>query len=401
MAVEVKIPVIGESISEGTIAEWLKVDGDAVAVDEPILVLETDKVTMNVAAAAAGRLAILVAAGSEVAIGQVVGTIDETATGAVVAAVAAAPATRPDLSPAVRRLVEEHGLDPSAIAGSGRDGRLLKEDVQRHLASSPAPATVAVPTPAPAAATTPAPAPAPAAATSAPATRQTRQPMSRLRQRLAERLVAAQHDTATLTTFNEVDMSRVMALRATYKEQFKERHDVGLGFMSFFVKAVVDALKAVPEVNAFIDGGEVVVNHYYDIGVAVSSDKGLVVPVVRDADRLSMAAVEREVARLAARARDRTLELSDLSGAVFTISNGGIFGSLLSTPILNPPQSAILGMHAIKKRPVVVDDQIVIRPMMYLALSYDHRLVDGREAVTFLKRVVDCLESPERLLLEV
>jgi 2-oxoglutarate dehydrogenase E2 component (dihydrolipoamide succinyltransferase) len=225
--------------------------------------------------------------------------------------------------------------------------------------------------------------------------------MTRLRRRLAERLVEVQHTSAILTTFNEADMSRVMALRATFKETFKERHQVGLGFMSFFVKACVDALKTVPEVNAFIDGEDVVTNHYYDIGIAVSSDKGLVVPVVRDADHLSMAEIETAIADLARRAQERTLDLSDLTGGVFTISNGGIFGSMLSTPILNPPQSAILGMHAIKKRPIVVGDEIVIRPMMYLALSYDHRLVDGREAVTFLKRIVECIENPERMLMEV
>jgi 2-oxoglutarate dehydrogenase E2 component (dihydrolipoamide succinyltransferase) len=234
-----------------------------------------------------------------------------------------------------------------------------------------------------------------------PDRRQTRAPMSRLRIRLAERLVQVQRTAAMLTTFNEADLSRVIELRKIYKESFKERHDVGLGFMSFFVKAVVEALKTVPEVNAFIEGEEIITNHYYDIGVAVSTEKGLVVPVVRDADRLSMAAIETSIADLAERAHQRRLELSDLTGAVFTVSNGGIFGSLLSTPILNPPGSAILGMHAIQKRPVVVDDEIVIRPMMYLALSYDHRIIDGREAVTFLKRIVECIEDPERLLLEV
>jgi len=234
-----------------------------------------------------------------------------------------------------------------------------------------------------------------------PDQRQTRRPMSRLRQRLAERLVEVQQTAAILTTFNEADMSRVMALRAEYKDDFKKRHDIGLGFMSFFVKATVDALKTVPEVNAYIDGDEIVTNHYYDIGVAVSTDKGLVVPVIRTADRLSMAEIESGIADLAKRAQERRLELSDLSGAVFTISNGGVFGSLLSTPILNPPGSAILGMHTIQKRPIAVGDEIAIRPMMYLAVSYDHRLIDGREAVTFLKRIVECIENPERMLLEI
>jgi 2-oxoglutarate dehydrogenase E2 component (dihydrolipoamide succinyltransferase) len=270
--------------------------------------------------------------------------------------------------------------------------------VIRFLESPPAAATA--PEPAPAAPTPQPerPRPKPVAL---PDQRQSRAPMSRLRQRLAERLVEVQQTAAILTTFNETDMSAVMDLRSRYKEEFKKKHGIGLGFMSFFVKATVDALKTVPEVNAYIDGDEVVTNHYYDIGVAVSTDKGLVVPVVRDADRLSMAEIELSIVDLATRAQERKLELSDLTGAVFTISNGGVFGSLLSTPILNPPGSAILGMHTIQKRPVAIDDEIVIRPMMYLAMSYDHRIIDGREAVTFLKRVAECIEDPERLLLEI
>ena len=422
MAVDVRIPEIGESITEGFLAEWSHKDGAAVAAEEPLLVLETDKITMNVTAEVGGRLEILVAEGETVKVGQVVARIDPDATGdspapspletaeppavtaqaevAEPAVTAPVPASGLDqLSPAVRRLVEEHGLDPSAIQGSGKDGRILKGDVL---------ALIKEPTPAPKSSSeTPrevVKAPAPAAKPVAVADlepRQSRKPMSRLRQRLAERLVEVQKSTAMLTTFNEVDMSRIMTMRSDYKDSFVQKHGVKLGFMSFFVKAVVDGLKTVPEVNAFIEGNEIITNHYYDIGIAVSSEHGLVVPVIKDADRLSVAGVEVAIGDLAAKARDRTLSIADLQGAVFTITNGGIFGSLLSTPILNPPGSAILGMHSIKKRPIVVDDEIVIRPMMNLAVSYDHRLIDGKEAVTFLKRIVDCLENPERLLLEV
>ncbi len=399
---DIKIPQVGESISEGVLVEWVVADGDIARIDEPLLILETDKITMTVAAEATGRLKTIAVADEVVQIDQVVGSIDTSAAAAdappAVATVAApeAPAeagpSLEALSPAVRRLVAEHGLDPTLIEGSGKDGRILKGDVIGFMEQGTAPAEP-VATPAPAAPQKPPVSPS--------GERQTRAPMSRLRHRLAERLVEVQQTTAMLTTFNEADMSRVMALRAQYKEGFKEQHGVGLGFMSFFLKATVEALKAVSEVNAWIDGDEVVQNHYYDIGVAVSSEKGLVVPVVRNADTLSFAGVESEIKRLAQSAQDRTLELSDLSGGVFTISNGGIFGSLMSTPILNPPQSAILGMHAIKKRPIAVGDEVVVRPMMYLAVSYDHRIVDGKEAVTFLKRIVDCIENPERLMLEV
>jgi 2-oxoglutarate dehydrogenase E2 component (dihydrolipoamide succinyltransferase) len=423
MAVEVKIPEVGESITEGFLAEWLQPDGAVVAVEDPLLVLETDKITMNVNAEHAGKLTIMVAEGETVEVGQVVASID-TDVAAVAAASTekpAAPAPEPvqqvpaaeappvvpastakahhgSLSPAVQRLVLEHDLDPAAIDGTGKGGRILKGDVIRFLESGPAAAPVPEPSTAPAVEEPERPRPQPVAL---PDQRQTRAPMSRLRQRLAERLVEVQQNAAILSTFNEADMSRVMALRAEFKEEFKKRHDIGLGFMSFFVKATVDALKTVPEVNAYIEGDEIVTNHYYDIGVAVSTDKGLVVPVVRDADRLSMAEIESSIADLAQRAQERRLELSDLTGAVFTISNGGVFGSLLSTPILNPPGSAILGMHTIQKRPVAVGDEIAIRPMMYLAVSYDHRLIDGREAVTFLKRIVECIEDPERMLLEI
>jgi 2-oxoglutarate dehydrogenase E2 component (dihydrolipoamide succinyltransferase) len=295
-------------------------------------------------------------------------------------------------------------VDPRRVPGTGKGGRLTKEDIVKAAAVVPAPPPL-VPAPAPAASTPAGALPAggdgpPAPSAIAGDARQTRTPMSALRARLAERLVMAKNQTAMLTTFNEVDVTNVMALRAQYREAFKQKHGIDLGFMSFFVKAAVDALQAVPELNVQIQGHEIVHHHYYDIGVAVSSDRGLVVPVVRDADRLSFAAVEVAIAELARKVRDRTITLAELSGGVFTLSNGGVYGNLLSTPILNPPQSGILGMHAIKKRPVVIDDQIVIRPMMYLALSYDHRVVDGREAVTFLKRIVQCIEDPERIMLE-
>ncbi len=419
MAFEVTIPEVGESITEGFLAEWSQPDGAVVAIEDPLLVLETDKITMNINAEQAGRLHILVAEGETVQVGQVVATIDTDVTApadrdekpAATTTTEPTPAPEPTvtettaanvagLSPAVKRLVLEHRLDPAAIDGTGKGGRILKGDVIRHLDA--AAATDPEPGPAetkPALAAEPArPRPQPVVL---PDQRQTRAPMSRLRQRLAERLVEVQQTAAILTTFNETDMSRVMALRSEYKESFKKRYEIGLGFMSFFVKATVEALKTVPAVNAYIEGDEIVTNHYYDIGVAVSTDKGLVVPVVRDADRLSMAGIEASIADLAARAQERRLELSDLSGAVFTISNGGVFGSLQSTPILNPPGSAILGMHTIKKRPVVVDDEIVIRPMMYLAVSYDHRIIDGSQAVTFLKRIVECIDDPDRLLLEI
>jgi 2-oxoglutarate dehydrogenase E2 component (dihydrolipoamide succinyltransferase) len=423
MAVEVKSPEVGESITEGFLAEWLQPDGAVVAVEDPLLVLETDKITMNVNAEHAGKLTIMVAEGETVEVGQVVASIDTDVSVAAaaskekIAAPAPAPVVKPPetadqtaaptpaanphhagLSPAVQRMVLEHDLNPTTIEGTGKGGRILKGDVIRFLESQTAGAPVPEPVTPPVVEEPARPRPQPVAL---PDQRQTRAPMSRLRQRLAERLVEVQQTAAILTTFNEADMSRVMALRAEYKEEFKKRHDIGLGFMSFFVKATVDALKTVPEINAYIDGGEIVTNHYFDIGVAVSTDKGLVVPVVRDADRLTMAEIESSIADLAQRAQERRLDLSDLTGAVFTISNGGVFGSLLSTPILNPPGSAILGMHTIQKRPVAVGDEIAIRPMMYLAMSYDHRIIDGREAVTFLKRIVECIEDPERMLLEI
>ena len=423
MAVEVTIPEVGESITEGFLAEWSQPDGAIVAVEDPLLVLETDKITMTVNAKHAGKLNIMVAEGETVAVGQVVATIDTAAAATAAATAEGTPAPEPkaatelpaerprpsapapvaapdlsNLSPAVRRLVLEHELDPAGIEGTGKGGRILKGDVIRFLDTRTAHAPASTPAPISTATEPEPPRPQPVAL---PDQRQTRAPMSRLRQRLAERLVEVQQTAAILTTFNEADMSRVMELRAEYKEEFKRKHEIGLGFMSFFVKATVDALETVPAVNAYIDGDDIVTNHYFDIGVAVSTDKGLVVPVVRDADRLTMAEIEASIADLARRAQERRLELSDLAGAVFTISNGGVFGSLLSTPILNPPGSAILGMHTIQKRPVAVGDEIVIRPMMYLAMSYDHRIIDGREAVSFLKRIVECIENPERMLLEI
>ena len=419
MAVEVKIPEVGESITEGFLAEWSQPDGAVIAVEDPLLVLETDKITMTVNAEHSGKLKIMVPEGETVEVGQVVATIDTDVAAAAAPIQESAPAPAPEaekgaptvspepsaqpadhsgLSPAVQRLVLEHQLDPTTIEGTGKGGRILKGDVIRHLEAATTAAPTPVPPTDPASAEPERPRPQPVAL---PNQRQTRRPMSRLRQRLAERLVEVQQTAAILTTFNETDMSRVMALRSEYKEEFKKKHEIGLGFMSFFVKATVDALKAVPAVNAYIDGDEIVTNHYFDIGVAVSTDKGLVVPVVRDADRLTMAEIEMSIADLARRAQERRLEFSDLTGAVFTISNGGVFGSLLSTPILNPPGSAILGMHTIQKRPVAVGDEIAIRPMMYLAVSYDHRIIDGREAVTFLKRICECIEDPERMLLEI
>jgi 2-oxoglutarate dehydrogenase E2 component (dihydrolipoamide succinyltransferase) len=411
MAIEIKVPAVGESITEGTLARWLKKDGDLVRADEPLFELETEKATSEVAAPANGRLRIKVKEGQTVAIGTVVGILEAAADAPPPQPkpAAAAPAkkeeenarTQPPAavppSPAARRLAADEGIDLAQVAGSGPKGRITKEDLVTYLERSKS-----APEPAPTAVASPPPAPAPAAPPEpAAAGRETRQRMSSIRQRIAERLVASQKTTATLTTFNEADLSALLALRGRYKERFQEKHKVGLGFMSFFVKACVEALKAFPLVNARIDGSDIVFHNYYDIGVAVSTEKGLMVPVLRGADRLSFAQIEKGIAELAQKARDGKISVNDLTGGTFTITNGGVFGSLLSTPILNPPQSAILGMHTIQKRPVAVDDQVVVRPMMYLALSYDHRLIDGREAVLFLVRVKECVEAPERLLLEV
>ena len=396
---EVKIPPMGESISSGVLAKWHVKDGDIVKKDQPLFELETDKITSEGTAESAGKVTLKVAAGTEVKIGETVAAIDSEATAgpATPAATPAAPAAAAKeaaASPAVRRLAEETGINPAAVSGTGKAGRVTKGDM---LAAgekpSAAPAIPAAPAPA-------APVAAPKPAVPA-GTRQTRKKMSPLRQKIAQRLVAAQHEAAMLTTFNEVDMSAVMALRSKYQDDFVKKNGFKLGFMSFFAKAVVNALKEVPGINAQIDGNEIVENHYYDVGVAVSTEKGLMVPVIRDCDTLSMAGIEKAIGDVAKRARDGKITLADLEGGVFTITNGGTFGSMLSTPIINAPQSAILGLHAINDRPVAIHGQVVIRPMMYLALSYDHRLVDGKEAVTFLVKVKQAIEDPARLLLAI
>jgi 2-oxoglutarate dehydrogenase E2 component (dihydrolipoamide succinyltransferase) len=404
MAVEIKVPAVGESITEGTIARWLKSNGAAVKANEPVCEVETDKATTEVMAPAGGRLSIGASEGQKVAIGAVIGQIDEGAASApplpatqpppAAKRDGAPPATpEPLLSPAARQLAATEGIEPSQISGSGRGGRITKEDVLAHLQQRSAPPATPPPPP---------PLAMPVAEIKPGRDRsERRERMTPIRARIAERLLAAQQNAAILTTFNEADMSAVMTLRTKYKESFQKKHGVGLGFMSFFVRASLEALRAFPAVNASIDGSDIVYRDYYDIGVAVSTDKGLMVPVLRSAEQLSFAGIEKGIAELAQKARDNKISVSDLQGGTFTITNGGIFGSLLSTPILNPPQSAILGMHAIQKRPVAVNDEVVIRPMMYLALSYDHRLIDGREAVSFLVRIKECLESPERMMLEI
>jgi 2-oxoglutarate dehydrogenase E2 component (dihydrolipoamide succinyltransferase) len=405
MAVEIKVPALGESVSEATIARWFKKPGEPVKVDEPLVELETDKVTIEVPAPSGGVLeSISAQSGETVKVGAVLGAI--TNSGAAQAAPAAAAPTPPSepaktetreqvLSPAVRKAVEERKIDPARIEGTGKDGRVTKGDVLEFAAKAPEPA--------PAAAAPPAAMPkTEARAQEVPSeVREERVRLSRLRLTIARRLKEAQNVAAMLTTFNEVDLQQVIGLRTQYKEEFEKKHGVRLGFMGFFVKAAVQALKEIPVVNAELDGEELVYKNYYNIGVAVGTDRGLVVPVLRDADRLSLAGVEREIATLGKRAREGSLKLDDLQGGTFTISNGGVYGSLMSTPILNAPQSGILGMHKIQERPVAVDGQVVIRPMMYLALTYDHRIVDGKEAVTFLVRMKESLEDPQRLILEL
>jgi len=425
VSVEVKVPRLAESISEATLVEWLKPDGAAVRADEPIATLETDKAAVEIVADRAGTLAHLKKPGDVVKVGDVLARIADgagsppavAAPGAKPAAPtaapkaappAAAPAAKPAaaaerpapvLSPSVRRIVEERSLDPAAIAGTGPGGRILKEDAVREAgARTPAPAREAASRPPAPVVEAPAPEPE-LPAVSSDGDRVV--PMNRIRLKIAERLVQAQHTAAILTTFNEIDMSRVMDVRARYKDAFEKKHGVKLGFMSFFAGACVQALADVPAVNAEIRGTDIVYHSAVHLGIAASTERGLVVPVVRDAQARDLAGLEREIARLAQRARDGQLTPQELSGGTFTITNGGVFGSLLSTPILNPPQSGILGMHKIEKRPVVVDDQVVVRPMMYVALSYDHRLIDGAQAVTFLVRVKERLEDPERMLLAV
>lgn len=436
MPVEVKIPTLGESVNEGVIVRWLRPDGAVVQVDDPLLELETDKASVEIPAPAAGVLQILKPEGTTVQVGATVARLDTEAartagtpppsSGSPPASSKGAQPTEPAptprasgspqpmralqagdaMSPAVRRLVEENKLEPAAIPGTGRGGRLTKGDVLAHLeAARTAPpgggeAGSAVHAPPPSPPPSPPLRETPRAAAPAGAEIE-RVPMSRLRQRIAERLVQAQRTAAILTTFNEIDMSAVLDLRSRYKARFAETHGVPLGFMSFFARACIAALKHVPVVGAHIEGTDIVYNKHVHLGVAVATERGLVVPVVRDADQKSFAEIEKEIERLAGLARQNKLSIEDLSGGTFTISNGGVYGSLLSTPILNPPQSGILGMHKIEKRPVVVDDQIVVRPMMYVALSYDHRLIDGKDAVTFLVRVKEAIEDPTRLLLDL
>lgn len=407
MSVDVKVPEVGESITEGVILQWFKQSGDVVQVDDELFELETDKITANVTAETAGTLTVLRQVEETVSVGEVVASIDPAgATAAAAPAAASAPAAEANplaeagdaiLSPAARHLVLQHNVEIAKLTGTGKDGRITKEDVQRFLDAPSAPTPAQAP---PKEAT-----PAPAAVSTSPAApageRETRKAMSPIRKRIAQRLLEAQQNAAILTTFNEVDLTNIMAFRKKYQEQFVARYGLKLGFMSIFVKAAVMALKEVPEINAYIDGDDIVYNHFYDVGIAVGTDRGLVVPIVRNADQLSFAGVEQEISNLAKKARKRKLTLDDMTGGSFTISNGGVYGSLLSTPILNPPQSGILGMHGIKKRPMFVDGEIKVRPMMYLALSYDHRIVDGKGAVTFLKRIVECVENPERLLFEI
>jgi 2-oxoglutarate dehydrogenase E2 component (dihydrolipoamide succinyltransferase) len=416
MSTEVKIPAVGESITSGVLSGWLKQNGDAVLDGEPIFSLETDKIATEVPAPAAGTLQIMVAAGEEVKIGQIVAMIDsahgaekpepkETAAEAAVTASAKADQSdkeEPGLSPAVRRLAAEEKVALAEVSGTGRHGQVTKSDLINYL-EHPAKKEVEESKPPQKPATAAPVVESKEATLLAPVSadgRSVRRKMSPLRKKIAAQLVMAQQNAAMLTTFNECDMTGVMHLRSSYQEAFQKRHGTKLGFMSFFIKAVVDALQVVPAMNARMDGDDLVENHYYDIGVAVGTERGLVVPVVRDADKKTFAELENSVAAFAGKAREGKLQLDELTGGVFTITNGGIYGSLLSTPILNPPQSGILGMHKIQDRPVAIGDKIEIRPMMYLALSYDHRVVDGKEAVTFLVRVKECIEDPTRLLLQ-
>ena len=391
MIIDVKVPMLSESVSEGTLLEWKKKVGEAVARDEILIDIETDKVVLEVPSPQAGVLVEIIAQNGEtVAAEQVLARIDTAATASVDAPAAApAPEAAPAAAqtnaamPAAAKLAAETGVDVNALQGSGRDGRVLKEDVQ-NAAAKPAAAPAAAPAPVPAGARP-----------------EQRVPMSRLRARVAERLLASQQENAILTTFNEVNMKPIMDLRAKYKEKFEKEHGVKLGFMSFFVKAAVAALKKYPVVNASVDGSDIVYHGYFDIGIAIGSPRGLVVPILRDADQMSIADIEQAIVDYAKKAKDGKIALEDLTGGTFSITNGGTFGSMMSTPIINPPQSAILGMHATKERAVVENGQVVVRPMMYLALSYDHRIIDGREAVLTLVAIKDALEDPARLLLDL
>ena len=404
MTTEIRVPGLGESVTEATVAKWLKNQGEAVRADEPLVELETDKVTVEVPAPSAGVLSeIRVSPGSTIAVGAVLGMIGQgaptasapppppqplpSAAKSVTPAKPASPSTTSTvLSPSARKIAEDYKIAPQSIAGTGRDGRVMKGDVLAAIESR---------------ANDPRPVYVPPVGPRPQAVREERVTMSRLRRTISLRLKEAQNSAAMLTTFNEVDMSAVMHLRSAHKDVFEKRHGVRLGFMSFFVKACIVALKEIPTVNAEIEGDDIVYKNYYDIGVAVGTERGLVVPVVRGADELTLADIEKRINDFGLRARDNKLKLEELQGGTFTISNGGVYGSLMSTPILNVPQSGILGMHKIEQRPVAIDGKIEIRPMMYLALSYDHRIVDGKEAVTFLVRVKECLEAPERMILEV
>ncbi len=412
MAIEIRVPTLGESISEATVGKWFKQRGDAVRADEPLVELETDKVTLEVNAPSAGVLTEIAAeTGQTVAIGALLGGLTAGGASSAPASASSASASPPASSapkaapvpsamppaPSAAKMASENAIDLSAVAGSGKRGQVLKSDVLDEISRTPASKPAApISAPAPAA-------PIAARAPSPPddATREERVRLTKLRQTIARRLKDAQNTAAMLTTFNEVDMGEVMALRARYKDVFEKKHGIKLGFMGFFVKACVQALKEIPAVNAEIDGADLVFKNYYHIGIAVGTDKGLVVPVVRDADRLSVAGIEQSIADFGKRAREGSLKIEEMQGGTFTITNGGIYGSLMSTPILNAPQSGILGMHKIQDRPMAINGKIEIRPMMYLALSYDHRVVDGKEAVTFLVRVKEALEEPARLVLDL
>ncbi|MEN8179038.1 MAG: 2-oxoglutarate dehydrogenase complex dihydrolipoyllysine-residue succinyltransferase [Pseudomonadota bacterium] len=395
MSIELRVPPLPESVSDATVLSWHKQPGDTVRRDESLVDLETDKVVLEVPAPEAGVLKeIRFNDGDTVQAEDILGTIDRVASTAEEAppATKKTPPSESPLSPSVRALIKENGIDPARIKGSGKHGRILKSDVEDFLKTYPDKPTLSVPAQEP-----------PASQTALPATGRTedRVPMTRLRRKIAERLVEAQQSAAILTTFNEVNLKAVSELRTKYRDSFEKQHDVKLGFMSFFVKASLEALKQFPIVNASVDGEEIVYHGYFDIGIAVSSPRGLVVPILRDADQLNFSQIEKAIRSYGVKAKEGTLSYEELTGGTFSITNGGVFGSMLSTPILNPPQSAILGMHAIQQRPVVENGEIVIRPMMYLALSYDHRLVDGRDAVQFLVSIKEHLEDPTRLLLEI
>lgn len=458
MKYEVKVPTVGESITEATIGQWMKKNGEAVKRNDVLMMIETDKATVEVVAEHDGVLQVTVEAGKPIPIGTVVAFIDSEGKASVAAAAtpaaparptaptvttaapstpapsapsapvqsgrpapvapmsAAAQSTHPDLrnhlSPAVQKIVAEKGLDPAQIHGTGRGGRLTKEDVMNAQPGSMGAGGMGAGATMMAAPERSTAKPGPSATAVAPSVNMTlrgpskqgdqkRVAMTTIRKRIAERLVMSQQTTATLTTFNEIDMTRVMELRAKYKDKFKERYGLSLGFMGFFVKACIEALKAFPAANAFIDGTDVIYNNYFNVGVAVSTEKGLIVPVIKDADNMSIAQVEAAIKDFAVKGKEGKISIEDLNGGTFTVTNGGVFGSLMSTPILNPPQSAILGMHKIQERPMAIDGKVEIRPMMYVALSYDHRMIDGREAVGFLVKVKECVEDPERLLLEI